>query len=37
MCRAKRPCDWDDLAARDAVVDALVGYGRLALAALEGD
>jgi Transposase domain (DUF772) len=33
----KPPCDWDDPAARDALVDALVGDARLALAVLEGE
>ena len=32
----KPPCDWDDRAAREALVDALVGDGHAALAALEG-
>ncbi len=32
----KPPCDWDDPAARDALVDALVKDAKAALAALEG-
>jgi hypothetical protein len=33
----KPPCDWDDPAARDTLVDALVGDVNAALAALEGE
>jgi len=33
----KPPCDWDDRAARDALVDALVRDANAALAALEGE
>jgi Transposase DDE domain/Transposase domain (DUF772) len=33
----KPPCDWDDPAARDELVDALVGDGHAALAVLEGE
>ena len=33
----KPPCDWDDPAARDALVDDLVKDARAALAALEGE
>jgi hypothetical protein len=32
----KPPCDWDDLAAREALVDALVGDALAALAVLDG-
>jgi len=32
----KPPCDWDDRAARDALVDALVGDALAALAVLDG-
>lgn len=33
----RRPCDWDDPAARDASVDALVGDALAAVAVLEGE
>jgi hypothetical protein len=33
----KPPCDWDDPAAREALVDALVGDARAALGAVEGE
>ena len=33
----KPPCDWDDPAAREALVDALVHDASAALAALDGD
>jgi hypothetical protein len=32
----KPPCDWDDRAAREALVDALVGDARAALSVLDG-
>jgi hypothetical protein len=35
--QGKPPCDWDDPAARDALVDALVRDGLAALAVLEGE
>ena len=33
----KPPCDWDDPAAKDALVDELVGDAKAALAVLEGE
>ena len=33
--RGKPPCDWDDSAAREALVDGLVRYARAALAVVD--